>query len=140
MWSAASAGSASSSASSPTSTVGADLRSLQTVYGEVVPAVQLGAASSGKTLSAGQAVDVVLADGRLVPLQHLIVGLSDLYGAGVLAMKASSSTEPTAAGHARAELPAVVIGPALALLLIPLLGAALEPRERLQPVVVSGRR
>ena len=126
VWAAAgSAPTPGPGSSTAASAVGADLTSLQTVYGEIVPAVQLGAATSGKGLSAGQAVGVILADPRLVPLQRLIVGLPNLYGAGVLAMKAATATgaAPAAAAHARAELPAVVIGPALALLLIPLLGA-----------------
>jgi len=95
-----------------------DLAVIQTVYGEIVPAVQDGALTGHVALDDTQATQVVIGDARLGPLQQLLTGLPALYGAGILATQASAGSTATSTRRAVSVLPVLVLVPAAFVLLL----------------------
>jgi hypothetical protein len=112
-----------------TTTMQANLNVLQGVYADIVPAIEAGATSVGGTLSDSDAVSVIGTDARLAPLKQLILGLSGIYGAGILSVQAAASAEATAPSrHASTYLP--LVGVPLALVLTGAALLAVAPRSR----------
>lgn len=116
------------------SAIQGNLNVLQGVYADIVPAIQAAATSVGGSLSDSAAVSVIGTDPRLAPLRQLIVGLSGIYGAGILALQAAASNQAAAPGRrASTDLP-LVEGP-LALMLV--VGALLAASPRSRPHTTS---
>jgi hypothetical protein len=112
-----------------TTTMQANLNVLQGVYADIVPAIQAAATSVGGTLADSDAVSVIANDPRLAPLRQLILGLSGIYGAGILSVQAAVSAEEAAPSRqASTYLP--LVGAPLALVLIVGGLLAVAPRSR----------
>ncbi len=112
-----------------TTTMQANLNVLQGVYADIVPAIEAAATSVGGTLGDSDAVSVIGTDARLAPLRQLILGLSGIYGAGILSVQAAASAEAAAPSrHASTYLP--LVGAPLALALIGAALLAVPPRSR----------
>jgi hypothetical protein len=95
-----------------------DLAVIQTVYGEIVPAVEDGALTGHVALDDAQAAQVIAADPRLESLQQLLTGLPALYGSGILATEASASSTPGPILRVASVLPVLALVPAAFVLLL----------------------
>jgi hypothetical protein len=135
LWSDVTGSGAQRSAVTPAALQG-DLSQLESIYDDVVPALQYAGAAGRQVLEPGQAVQVLAEHPRLRALNGFVTDFSELYGVGVLITQqaASVSAAPDASRSMRwLDWSGLMAG--LVLLLLSLLGLGARRRTGVaQPV------